>query len=252
MLNVLDTDDSGNITSVDYVKIYKYLDGSGTLQKNVTSSFEFDPTNPKYCIAVKNSGLITASMGSGGINANIANIENLICCKAGNSVSMVNDPLLTINGSTAEMFAQVGQIFSKVKPGEIIVKDTSGYQTVSTITPNGITTPTVTQTSLEENKKNFEIFKNALDIIDDIDLYKYNLKIEDDNHKKHIGFVIGENYKYSSEITAVDDNGKEIGVDNYSMTSLCLQAIKEQQEIIKKLQNEVKNLKERLDNYEKN
>ena len=39
-------------------------------------------------------------------------------------------------------------------------------------------------------------------------------------------------------------NGKEIGVDNYSMTSLCLQAIKEQQEIIEELKREIKQLKE--------
>lgn len=91
------------------------------------------------------------------------------------------------------------------------------------------------QTSLESQKRDFEKFKNALKIIKDIDIYKYHLKGEKADAKKHIGFVIGKKYKYSSEITSTDEDGNEIGVDVYSMTSLCLQAIKEQQEIINKL-----------------
>lgn len=102
-----------------------------------------------------------------------------------------------------------------------------------------IETPELRQTSLEKNKKNFEKFDGALNLIDNIDLYKYNLKQEEDDHKKHIGFVIGDKYNYSSEITSVDEEGKETGVDLYSMTSLCLQAIKEQQEIINKLKSRI-------------
>ena len=55
--------------------------------------------------------------------------------------------------------------------------------------------------------------------------------------------MIGDNYNYSHEITAVNEDGEEIGVDNYSMTSLCLQAIKEQQEQIKLLKQEIELLK---------
>lgn len=98
--------------------------------------------------------------------------------------------------------------------------------------------------SLESKKKNFEKFNNALSIINDIDLYKYNYKHEADGSKKHIGFVIGENYNYSSEITSLNDKGEEIGADLYSMSSLCLQAIKEQQTLIEELKREIKQLKE--------
>lgn len=101
---------------------------------------------------------------------------------------------------------------------------------------------TLVQTSLEENKKNFEKFDNALEVINNTDIYKYNFKSEDDNQKKHIGFVIGENFKYSSEMTAIDEEGKEIGVDNYSMTSVCLQAIKEQQEQIDLLKKQLSDI----------
>lgn len=115
------------------------------------------------------------------------------------------------------------------------------------ILPEGITTPTVTQTSLAERKKNFELLENALEIIKTTDIYKYHLLKQKDDDKKHIGFVIGENYNYSKEITSLDENGKEVGADIYSMVSVCFKAIKEQQEQIEKLKEEIANLKKESD-----
>lgn len=111
---------------------------------------------------------------------------------------------------------------------------------------SGITTPVLTQTSLESSKKNFKKFTNAIEEIMVTDIYQYNLKSENDDHKKHLGFVIGDKYNYSHTITSVDDDGKEIGVDNYSMTALCLQAIKEQQLIIEKLKLKIKELEVKI------
>lgn len=96
------------------------------------------------------------------------------------------------------------------------------------------------QTSLEEKKKNFEKMQDdALSIIKKIDIYKYNLKSEKDTDKKHIGFVIGDNYNYSKEVTSLDNTG----VDNYSFTSLCCKAIQEQQKQIEELKKEIEKLK---------
>lgn len=111
----------------------------------------------------------------------------------------------------------------------------SGMGSSTTIRSYNIETPQVIQTSLESEKKNFEKLDNALDIIKDVDIYKYNLKHQKNKDKKHIGFVIGDKYNYSHEITAVNEEGKEVGADLYSMTSVCLQAIKEQQKIIEQL-----------------
>ena len=112
--------------------------------------------------------------------------------------------------------------------------------TNTTIQPQYIETPQVIQTSLEKEKKNFEKYGSALNKLDDIDIYKYNLKFEKDTDKKHIGFVIGDKYKYLQELTNNDNNA----VDIYSLASFTLQVCKEQQAIIENLQNEIIKLKE--------
>lgn len=114
----------------------------------------------------------------------------------------------------------------------------------TTINGGQINCVAVTQTSLEDYKKNIEPFNSAIEEVMRTDIYKYNLKSESDENKKHLGFVIGKKYNYSNLITSVDEDGKEIGVDNYSMTSLCLQAIKDQQKIIEQLERKIINLEE--------
>ena len=123
------------------------------------------------------------------------------------------------------------------------INENGETQTLILSTIGSIRCVSLTQTSLMSQKKNFKKFTGALKIIDDIDLYKYNLKREKDTAKKHIGFVIGAGFKYSSEITSLDEEGNESGVDIYSMTSLCLQAIKEQKAIIEELKKEIDLLK---------
>ena len=105
-----------------------------------------------------------------------------------------------------------------------------------------IKTPILTQTSLESQKKNFEKMQdNALEILKQIDIYKYNLKNEQDTDKKHIGFVIGDNYNYSKEVTSLDNEG----VDNYAFTSLCCKAIQELTAKVEELENKIKEMEEK-------
>ena len=110
----------------------------------------------------------------------------------------------------------------------------------STVIADVLSGQIINQSSLESKKKNFKKLENAIDIIKQVDIYKYNFKSEKDTDKKHIGFVIGDNYKYSKELTSKNNDGADI----YSLASCCLQAIKEQQKIIENLQNEIKELKE--------
>ena len=118
------------------------------------------------------------------------------------------------------------------KYGTTSIDLAQGWNGYTGITPFEITTPKVTQTSLEKDKKNFKKFENAIEIIKDIDIYKYNLKSEDNETKKHIGFVIGDKFNYSEEVTSQNNDG----VDLYSFVSLCCQAIKEQQKKIEELE----------------
>lgn len=144
---------------------------------------------------------------------------------------------IAVNGQYATMTVQGGY-------ANFATTD-SGGTVHSSMSNSGIVTPTVTQTSLEENKKNIEkLEEKATDIIKNIDIYKYNLKFEEDSNKKHIGFVIGDNYNYSKEVT----NNDNTGVDDYSFISLCCKAIQEQQEQIDNLQNKLKKLEEREEN----
>lgn len=100
-----------------------------------------------------------------------------------------------------------------------------------------VMSPIISQISLEKYKKNFEKLQdNALETIKNIDIYKYNLKSEKDTDKKHIGFVIGDNYNYSKEVTSIDNQG----VDNYSFTSLCCKAIQELSQQVEELKKQLK------------
>lgn len=155
-----------------------------------------------------------------------------------------NDIIIFTGNATQNLYTSLGM--ERITTSEFVVKNIStlGDDHVSNtqIDDNGITTPTVTQTSKEEKKKNFEKLENALNIIKNTDIYKYNLKSQTDDDKKHIGFVIGKNYKYSKEITSVDKSGNEIGADLYSFVSVCCKAIQEQQEQIEELENRIKKL----------
>ncbi|MCI8641135.1 MAG: tail fiber domain-containing protein [Clostridia bacterium] len=114
-------------------------------------------------------------------------------------------------------------------------------------------------TSRVETKKNIEKYdKNAINEIINTDIYEFNYKSEKDKSKKHIGFVIGENYNYSNDIVAVDKDKKEIGVDTYSMISVAYKAIQEQQEEIEELKEKdrqkdilIQTLIERIERLEK-
>ena len=96
----------------------------------------------------------------------------------------------------------------------------------------GITTPSVTQTSLEKIKKNISFYsEDALETIKNAEIYSYNLKSEKDGDKKHIGFVIGDKYKTPQEVIAKSGEG----IDTYAMTSILWKAVQELTKEVEKL-----------------
>lgn len=137
----------------------------------------------------------------------------------------------------------VGQYLQK--GGYYVENESTGQST--TVWYNGITTPTITQTSKESKKKNISKYnEKALDIVKDSEIYTYNFKGENNKDKKHIGFVIGDeggNYKTPEQVISNDREG----IENYSMTSILWKAfqeyITEKDEQIEQLQKEINKLK---------
>ncbi len=131
--------------------------------------------------------------------------------------------------------------YASVQKGAIglgLFTDSSMEETAS-IDYNEIRIPIVSQTSLKEYKKNFEkIQYKAIDVIKDIDIYEYNLKHEKDTDKKHIGFVIGNDFNYSKKVTSSDNKG----VDSYSFISLCCKAIQELSSKVEELEEKIKEM----------
>jgi len=110
--------------------------------------------------------------------------------------------------------------------------ESNGNSLTTDVASHGITTPSLTQTSLESIKKNIEKFENGLDRVKNSEIYTYNLKSEQDTDKKHVGFIIGEKYKTPQEVIAKTGDG----IDTYSMISILWKAVQE-------LSNEIKELK---------
>lgn len=107
-----------------------------------------------------------------------------------------------------------------------------------------VMTPEVKQISKESVKKNIvEYNEKASDIVKNSKIYTYNFKNEYDKHKKHIGFVIGDEggeYKTPEQVISNDREG----IENYTMTSILWKAVQEQQEEIDILRKEIEKLKE--------
>ena len=107
---------------------------------------------------------------------------------------------------------------------------------------SSINSKSIVNVSLATKKKDFKLLKSGLDIIEATDIYKYHWKNEKRNAKKHIGFVIGDDFKYSKEITNSDNDGADI----YSMCAVAFKGIQELHEIINLQQEEINKLKEKL------
>lgn len=128
-------------------------------------------------------------------------------------------------------FQQSISLYAFLANPSISLADGSGSGTV--VASNQITTPKLTQTSLESIKKNINKFnKNATEIINNSDIYEYNLKSDEDTDKKMIGFVIGENYRTPAEV--IDKEGQAVSL--YSAIGILWKGFQEREKTIKQLQ----------------
>lgn len=216
-----DINHDGQVTTSDLLWIQNYV-----YIRNQNVKIEINSDDYTKFLSVVSDNFGTALLVSlGGITTNLLNA---------NSIHIVDD--------------NDDSIFTIDRYGSIVADMTNSENGLWTIINNevqkiiltkegAITCVSLTQTSKEENKKNFEKLKNAKEILKSTDIYKYNFIEDEDTAKKHIGLVIGDKFNYSEDITAPNNDG----VDIYSMLSVLWQVVKEQQEEIDKLKEEIKN-----------
>ena len=213
---------------------------NGTVSAN--GNFIVDTNGNMSCTNANVAGTVTSS------NATITGgTINLIGTNGGNGTLDVKN----ING-TAETFIASDGVYSNSSNGNraylyanndevamYMAQDGSNTR----VKPTGITTPVLTQTSKESVKKNIvEYSEKALNIVKDSEIYEYNFKSENDENKKHIGFVIGDEggeYKTPEQVISNDREG----IDTYSMCSILWKAVQEQQKTIEELTKEIELLK---------
>lgn len=210
---------------------------------NITSNnFSVDSNGNMSCNNANVTGTITsnnATITGGSIVLNGTEGRQLIKVQKNNSsytMTYIQPMMIGMNSNSAhvELWAD------DQNPGvDVFINSVGSY-----IRHDKITTPQVIQTSKESVKKNIEKYsENASDIVKNAEIYTYNFQFENNDDKKHIGFVIGDlggDYKTPDEVMSKDKEG----IEQYNMTSILWKAVQEQQELIEQMQKEIKELKE--------
>ena len=262
-------------------KTYQTLEGAKTQYSNIKQTTDEITTlvgkkvGENEIISKINQSAEAVGISANKIELSANDVLNLL---AGNSINLtsknitISSEYLTIDKSGSFVFKVLGtKVFQVQNTNDsskkvyitdqgVVIDHSSGIDRISMVVSgdgegmlhcsgngttwvkaSGITTPTLTQTSKAESKKNFEKFtlEEAKEILNNTDIYKYNLKTQDDKDKKHIGFVIGDDYNYSEKITSEKNDGANI----YSMTSVLYTIVKEQQKQIEELHKEINELK---------
>lgn len=97
----------------------------------------------------------------------------------------------------------------------------------------------MSQTSLEELKKNFKELGDVMEVIKHFKIYSYNWKDEKDNERKHYGFIIPTSEASNFEVPEQVISKSGDGIDIYAMCSILWRAVQEQQEEIEKLKSKI-------------
>ena len=252
-----DVNGDEEINSADTLLMVKAIQEGGYL--SLEGTYQIDPYSSTKSISIYNKlnntySAIISLMNNYFNNLRVGRLETDIDIDTKNSSSLQSNSLFITNEENSNsVIIQLGDWFDNESTSGISITNGSADNNSSInlithiddayidlfsqgayteIKASGITTPTLTQTSKASEKKNFEKLNNALDLINKIDIYKYNLKTEKNTDKKHIGFVIGKGYKYRKEVTNKDNTGAEI----YSLASLGIQGIKELDSRLSKLE----------------
>ena len=219
--NIYDVNNDGTLDILDVVTMLNILKGKTENTKNVKGTIVFNSKDPKNAISIKDQyGNILSSFSVFGINT-----ENISARRV--QIGQFE---------TANDNKFVGISLDSEKN---LVNVTNGTNS-SKIEPTKMQSQAFNNNSLEELKKNIEKQENVMDIVKNSEIYKFNYKDENNDDKKHIGFIIGKKYYTPEELLNKEKNA----IDIYSMASInwkCTQEILE----------ELKNTKEELEELKK-
>lgn len=248
-------DDDGNVTSASIILAVNNDSSSATIdaEKISLQGKEINLTSEDINIKSTNfqvdtNGTMTCNNANinNGVIKTVADNQDIVTIGGTNGIKIQDGDVLPFDINQFAILDAEGmflytndEYFPKASYSmtEMYFQPSPNYLTIRMTADTGnITCVSLTQTSKEERKKNFDKLENALKLINEIDIYKYNYKEENDDDKKHIGVVIGKDYKYSKEITS--KNNEEI--DIYSFVSVCCKAIQELQQEIEELRKEIK------------
>lgn len=254
-----DIDNDGNISAVDINYITRAIANGGYLA--FSGYYKIDPYSKDKSISIYDengnySAIISlinnyfdnlrvgvlqtdyddnkfrSQLGSATISIAQANTSNSVFMQVGDWYNNTSSSGLQIMNGTS---SQNGAIDIVAQQTDAFINLRSGNNNTQ-IKASGITTPKLTQTSFESIKKNINKFtKNATDIINNSDIYEYNLKSDKDEDKKMIGFVIGDNYRTPSEVISEEGQAVEL----YSAIGILWKAVQELSTRVEQLEKEV-------------
>lgn len=224
----------GYLSSIDYgimtALINKTYNLDGDTSQTIKGRFIIDSSDPKHAVKIINESResATTEIGLFSLKTPLLSTSSVQT----NGVEIKNSGAIFFDSDDYSTYFRESSLTMSKK-----VASGGNTNIISLDASNGkVTCVSLTQTSLAESKKNFEKLTNAKEILKNTDIYKYNFKNEEDTDKKHIGFVIGDEFNYSKEITPAENNGADV----YAMTSVLWQVVKEQQEEIDELKKLIK------------
>lgn len=194
LVDILDIDNNGEVRATDYARIKSIVEGDLENTTNFSGTFQINSKNPRSCLVIKKGNEEVIALGIGGVQSKMVTTENFVCgYVTASSTSSFKG--VAINGRTPQISFMEGNNIG------------------TSITSTAVNSANFGKPSLAELKKNIvRIQKDALELIQNSDIYEYNYKTEKNGDKKHYGFVIGEEYKTPDEVLSKDK--KAINIDN--------------------------------------
>ena len=251
-----DINNDGKITSSDIANIGRAISNGGYL--TFEGTYKINPYSKDQSISIYNENnnsysAIMSLINNYFSNLSVGSITTDTTIENTNAIINGNGFYLSQEDTSNAVDIQVGDWYNNSSTSgmtisnnnsQIFITTQSNHSEIflsannnqTTIQSSGITTPKLTQTSLESIKKNITKFtKNATDIISNSDIYEYNLKSDADTDKKMIGFVIGDKYKTPDEV--IDKEGQ--AVELYSAIGILWKAVQELSARVEQLEKEV-------------